>query len=163
MSASVLIRNLEPVRVGDQAYDFTLPDQTGTPRTLTTLLDAGPVVLFFFPAAMSKGCTKETCHFRDLSAELDAYSAHPVGISMDDVARQLDFAQKNRITFPLLADVDGEVARRYGVKRHLDFLRVKRTTFVIDTHQRIAAIINSEVSMNAHADRALEVLRTLRG
>lgn len=58
--------------VGDTVEDFTLPDETGTPRQLSELLGEGPVVLFFYPAALSTGCTAEACHFRDLAAEFTA-------------------------------------------------------------------------------------------
>ncbi len=143
----------------DLATDFTLLDQEGNPRTLSTLLVDGPVVLFFYPAALSPGCTKESCHFRDLKGEFDRLGAQPVGISMDSAERQAEFAQKNSFDYPLLADVDGEVAHQFGVKRSLNFLKVKRASFVIGQDRRVREIITSEVSMNAHADRALAALR----
>ena len=143
----------------DLAPDFTLLDQDGNERTLSTLLLDGAVVLFFYPAALSPGCTKESCHFRDLQTEFAQLGAQLVGISMDSPERQAQFAQKHALNYPLLADVDGVVAGRYGVKRSLSFLKVKRATFVIDRHRRILEVITSEVSMNAHADRALATLR----
>nr|MDT0527202.1 peroxiredoxin [Streptomyces sp. DSM 41633] len=76
------------VDVGDIIEDFTLPDETGTPRSLTELLTEGPVVLFFYPAALTSGCTAEACHFRDLAAEFAAVGARPVGISGDTVDKQ---------------------------------------------------------------------------
>jgi peroxiredoxin Q/BCP len=147
------------VQKNDLASDFTLLDQEGNPRTLSTLLVDGPVVLFFYPAALSPGCTKESCHFRDLKGEFDRLGAQPVGISMDSAERQAEFAQKNSFDYPLLADVDGEVAHQFGVKRSLNFLKVKRASFVIGQDRRVREIITSEVSMNAHADRALAALR----
>jgi peroxiredoxin len=71
-------------------------------------------VLFFYPAALSAGCTKEACHFRDLRAELAAIGAQPVGISMDTVEAQARFDGKESPGMPLLSDVDGAVATRYG-------------------------------------------------
>src|SRR6266436_932209 len=71
------------VRKGDVVTDFELPDETGAPRRLSGLLADGPVVLFFYPAAMSLGCTVESCHFRDLIGEFKAVGAQPVGISAD--------------------------------------------------------------------------------
>jgi len=147
------------VRKDDVAYDFTLKDQDGNERTLSTMVKDGPVVLFFYPAALSPGCTKESCHFRDLRQEFESLGAQPVGISMDSADRQAQFSKKNSLDFPLLADVDGEVARRYGVKRSLNLLKVKRATFIIDPHMRVRDVITSEVSMNSHADRALDALR----
>ena len=143
----------------DLAADFTLCDQEGKPRTLSAMLLEGPVVLFFYPAALSPGCTRESCHFRDLVSEFAQVGAQVVGISMDTVERQAAFAKREGLGFTLLADVDGEVARRYGVKRSLDFLKVKRATFVIGQDRRVREVVTSEVSMNAHADKALAALR----
>src|SRR6185312_17514661 len=66
-SAQHARRSLTAMKTGDIVADFELPDQTGTPRKLSALLSDGPVVLFFYPAAMTPGCTKEACHFRDLA------------------------------------------------------------------------------------------------
>ena len=134
----------------------------GDERTLSTMLLNGPVVLFFYPAAMTKGCTKESCHFRDLAAEFAALGAQRLGISMDSVEKQAEFTAKNDLDYPLLADVNGDVAKLYGVKRSLDALKVKRTTFVIGQDRRITEIINSELSMNTHADKSLDALRVLK-
>ena len=81
---------------------------------------------------------------------------------MDSVAKQAEFTTKNDLDYPLLADVDGDVAKLYDVKRGLDLLKVKRTTFVIGPDRHVADVINSELSMNAHADRSLDALRALK-
>ena len=145
---------------GDTVPDFELPDQTGTPRRLSELLKAGPVVLFFYPAAMTYGCTKESCHFRDLKAEFDAVGAQRVGISADTVDKQKRFADKHDFDYPLLSDSDSAVADLLGVKRSFAIMgKNKRATFVIGTDQRVLEVVRSELSFNSHADRALEVLR----
>ncbi|CAJ1583119.1 peroxiredoxin [[Mycobacterium] wendilense] len=146
---------------GDVVEDFALPDQHGTERRLSELLADGPVVLFFYPAAMTPGCTKEACHFRDLAAEFAAVGAQRVGISTDSVDKQARFADKEKFDYPLLSDSDGAVATEFGVKRGLlgKFMPVKRTTFVIDTDRRVLEVIASELSMDTHADKALETLR----
>ncbi len=150
------------MQIGDLAPEFQLKDQDGNERTLTTMLLNGPVVLFFYPAAMTKGCTKESCHFRDLASEFSALGGQRLGISMDTVEKQSEFTNKNGLDYPLLADVDGDVAKSYGVKRSLDLLKVKRTTFVIGQDRRVLDVISSETNMNAHADRALDALRKLK-
>ncbi len=147
------------MKAGDQAPDFTLPDQDGTPRSLSDLLTDGPVVLFFYPAAMTAGCTAESCHFRDLATEFAEVGAQRVGISPDPVQRQNQFAAANGFDYPLLSDGDGEVAARFGVKRRFGPLPVKRHTFVIDTDRTVIEVIKSEFAMKAHADKALAVLR----
>ncbi len=147
------------MNVGDVVDDFELPDETGRPRTLTGLLEKGPVVLFVYPAALTPGCTAEACHFRDVAAELAAVGAQPVGVSADEVAKQKEFADRHTLGYPLLSDPDGRVRARFGVKRGLALLPTKRQTFVIDTDRRVLAVIKSEIRMNTHADKALEVLR----
>ena len=150
---------------GDLVEDFELPDQTGTPRRLSTLLADGPVVLFFYPAAMTSGCTAESCHFRDLAAEFTAAGAQRVGISRDTVDKQRQFAELNRFDYPLLSDPDSVVAESMGVKRRLPLgpLSTRRMTFVIDTDRRVLDVIHSERNMADHADRALEVLQARSG
>lgn len=147
------------MRTGDSVVDFELPDETGAPRKLSDLLVDGPVVLFFFPAAMTYGCTKESCHFRDLKAEFEAVGAQRVGISADPVDKQRAFSDKHGFDYPLLSDVHRVVAEQFGVKRSLGVLGLKRSTFVIDTNSTVLAVINSEVSMHQHANRALATLR----
>lgn len=85
--------------VGDTATDFELPDEAGAPRRLSDLLAAGPVVLFFYPAAMTGGCTAEACHFRDLATEFAEVGAQPVGISSDRPDKQNMFAAANGFGF----------------------------------------------------------------
>lgn len=149
------------MKPGDRVPDFELPDQTGTMRSLAGLLADGPIVLFFYPAAMTPGCTKEACHFRDLAPDFAAVGASRVGISTDPVAKQAKFADSQRFDYPLLSDSDGKVAEIFGVKRGLlgKFMPVKRTTFVIDTDRTVLDVIASELNMDTHADKALEVLR----
>jgi thioredoxin-dependent peroxiredoxin len=148
------------VHTGDHVADFALPDQTGAVRHLSEFLATGPVVLFFYPAAMTYGCTKESCHFRDLKADFDAVGATRIGISADPVDKQLQFAEKHAFDYPLLSDVDRAVAEAFGVKRRSNLLKVKRSTFVIDTDATLLAELHSEVSMHSHADKAIEILRT---
>jgi peroxiredoxin Q/BCP len=147
---------------GDRVPEFELPDQTGTVRSLSGLLADGPIVLFFYPAAMTPGCTKEACHFRDLAGEFDEVGASRVGISTDGVDKQARFADSQRFDYPLLSDRDGTVAETFGVKRGLlgKLLPVKRTTFVIDTDRTVLEVISSELNMDTHADKALALLRS---
>lgn len=148
------------MKPGDVVPDFELPDQTGTPRKLSSLLADGPVVLFFYPAAMTAGCTAESCHFRDLAGEFADVGGQRVGISGDDVEKQKKFSDKHDFDYPLLSDADGEVATLMGVKRGLAGLSpLKRTTFVIDTDSTVLEVITSELRMSVHADKALEVLK----
>ncbi|GAA4289042.1 peroxiredoxin [Georgenia daeguensis] len=145
--------------VGDLAPDFELPDQHQTAVRLSRLLVAGPVVLFFYPLAMSRGCTAESCHFRDLAAEFNAVGASRVGISRDTVARQRQFDAEHHLGYPLLSDPDGTVASDYGIQRNLPGLPPRRSTFVIGSDRRVRGVIRSELRMETHADEALRILK----
>ncbi|SNT41863.1 peroxiredoxin [Rhodococcoides kyotonense] len=173
------------MRTGETAPDFRLPDHTGTIRSLSELLDRGPVVLFFYPAASSPICTAEACHFRDLGRAFESLGAQRVGISTDTTDKQSHFALQRSFDYPLLADSDGSVAEQFGVRRggwlmrrrrRKDFdrgrthavkrgilrqlLSVKRTTFVIDRNRVVRLVVTSERS-NVHADKSLDYLRYL--
>ncbi len=149
---------MKTIKTGQQAPRFDLPMQNGERLSLDSLLTQGPVVLFFYPAASSGGCTKEACHFRDLGADFEAVGAQRVGISVDDVAAQKDFADSQSLGYPLLSDTDGEVAAAYGVKRKY-MTPVKRATFVIDSDGTIQDVITSELNFTLHAEKALAALQ----
>jgi peroxiredoxin Q/BCP len=143
---------------GDLVADFETVDQTGVQRKLSEYLNDGPVVLFFYPKAFTPGCTKESCHFRDLAGEFAEVGAQRIGVSADSVAKQKEFDTKHSLGFPLLSDPDKKIAQAFGVKRFGPLMN-KRSTFVIDTDRRILAALSSEMNMEVHADEALKVLR----
>ncbi len=153
------------MNVGDQVRDFTLNDETGTPRTLSTLLERGPVVLFFYPIASSGGCTVEACRFRDLTAELSAVGARPVGISSDGETAQTTFASAHGLGYPLLSDTGHAVAKEMGAYRRWlpGGLHTRRMTFVVDTDRTVLAVIADERRFDRHADEALALLRRRAG
>ena len=149
---------VDGVHPGDPVPDFELPAQDGRPVRLSEELKRGTVVLFFYPRALTPGCTKESCHFRDLEADFAAVGAIRIGISADPVDRQRQFSEKYDLDFPLLSDPDRAVARQFGVKRPGPLLN-RRATFVIGTDGRLLAAIHSELDMEKHADQALAVFR----
>ncbi|NEB95312.1 peroxiredoxin [Streptomyces bauhiniae] len=151
------------LQIGDTVEDFTLPDETGTERRLTELLADGPAVLFFYPAALTSGCTAEACHFRDLASEFEAAGARPVGVSGDTVEKQQEFAGRHTLGMPLLSDTDGTIRERFGVKRGFTLAPTKRVTFVIGQDRTVLEIVRSELRMNTHADRALAALQAAKG
>lgn len=124
---------LEP---GDAAPEFTLPDSTGTPVSLSDYRGR-KVVLYAYPAAMTPGCTKEACDFRDSLASLQAAGYAILGISPDAPEKLAKFVAKEELTFPLLGDRDKQVLSAYGAfgeKQNYGktVLGVIRSTFVID-------------------------------
>lgn len=129
---------------GDLAPDFTLDDQDGTPVTLSSLR-GGKVVLYFYPEAMTPGCTTEACDFRDNLASLQGAGYAVLGISPDPVARLAEFADAERLSFPLLSDEGAETARAWGAWGQKTvagrtFDGVIRSTVVVDEGGRVASV-----------------------
>ena len=126
--------------IGEDAPDFRLPDQTGTPRTLKDY--AGKwVVLYFYPKDDTPGCTQQACAFRNDFRKLTDLGAQVLGMSVDDSASHAAFARKYHLPFPLLADSGGAVAQRYGALRNLGIVKfAKRYTFLIDPQGKIAQV-----------------------
>ena len=120
---------------GDLAPDFTLPDQAGTPVSLSGLRGQ-TVVLYFYPKADTPGCTTQACGVRDHRADYDSAGAVVLGVSPDPVKKIAKFADKFTLGFPLLADEDHAVAEAYGVWVEKSmygrtYMGNERTTFVI--------------------------------
>jgi peroxiredoxin Q/BCP len=148
------------LKPGDQAPDFEAVTHHGDRVRISDIWKDNPVVLFFYPKAFTPGCTAEACHFRDLESEFAKAGAKVFGISSDGQEKQGKFADEYSLPFLLLADPDSKVSKLYEVKRAL-IPFAKRVTFVIDKGGKILDVIHDEMSMNVHADRALEVLSGL--
>ncbi|MDQ0574741.1 thioredoxin-dependent thiol peroxidase [Agromyces albus] len=99
---------------GDLAPDFTLDDQDGRPVTLSSLRGS-KVVLYFYPEAMTPGCTTEACDFRDSLNSFSSAGIRVLGVSKDDVPKLKRFAERDRLNFTVLSDDDLAVQQRYGV------------------------------------------------
>jgi len=121
---------------GDPAPDFTLPDADGHPVSLSSFRGQR-VIVYFYPAALTPGCTKEACDFRDNLADLNDRSVAVLGISPDQPSKLAKFRDKEALTFPLLSDPDHSVLEAYGaygekVLYGKKTVGVIRSTFVID-------------------------------
>jgi peroxiredoxin len=124
------------IKVGDKAPDFTLPDTNLKPRNLKEFLGK-KVVLAFFVGAFTSVCTKEMCAFRDSMARLIDLKAQVVGISVNDPFSNKAFAEKNRLTFPILSDYNRQVIKTYGVETPdfgglKGYTVAKRSIFIVD-------------------------------
>lgn len=150
------------LKVGDTAPDFEAPCADGKYLRLRDFRGRRHVVLYFFPRDFTPGCTKEACSFRDHRAEVARLDGEIVGASLDPVERHAAFAEKYRLTFPLVSDPGGRIAKKYGVARLGGWLPTKRVTFVIDKDGVIQDVIHSEFGIDIHIDRALETLRRLQ-
>ena len=126
---------------GDKAPDFTLPDADGKPVALSSYRGR-TVIVYFYPAASTPGCTKEACDFRDNLADLNDAGFAVVGISPDPPAKIAKFRDKESLTFPLLSDPDRSVLSAYGAYGEKTMYGKKvvgviRSTFVIDENDKI--------------------------
>jgi thioredoxin-dependent peroxiredoxin len=128
---------------GDKAPEFTLPDADGKPVALSEYRGR-KVVVYFYPAAGTPGCTTQACDFRDNLAELDGAGFDVLGISPDPPAKLAKFRDAERLTFPLLSDVDKSVLAAYGAYGEKILYGRKttgviRSTFIVDTDGTIAS------------------------
>jgi peroxiredoxin Q/BCP len=147
------------LRVGDTAPDFTLPDQTGTPVTLSAKLAQRVVVLYFYPKDETRGCTAEACSFRDNYESFTDAGAEVIGISSDTVESHERFAGHHALPFVLLSDADKAVRKLYGATT----LGVApgRITFVIDREGVIRHAFSSLTNIGGHVDEALAIVKQL--
>jgi thioredoxin-dependent peroxiredoxin len=149
---------------GDQAPDFTLPDQDGDAVTLSDLRGQ-TVVLYFYPRADTPGCTTQACGVRDHAADYGEIDARVIGISPDPVGAVRKFSDKYDLGFTLLADEDHAVADAYGTWGEKSmygktYMGVQRATFIIDGGGRIAKVF-PKVSPKTHDDVVLDALGAL--
>ncbi len=126
------------LETGDQAPRFSLDDDAGNRRSLDDF-KGGKLVVFFYPKAMTPGCTTEACDFRDRADALLAAGYAIVGVSPDPVSRLVTFKEKESLNYPLLSDPDHQVAAAFGawgIKKNYgrEYEGLIRSTFVIDEH-----------------------------
>ncbi|HVG26460.1 MAG TPA: thioredoxin-dependent thiol peroxidase [Acidobacteriaceae bacterium] len=143
---------------GDLVEDFTLPDQDGHPVTLSQFAGS-PVVLFFYPRADTPGCTIEACGFRDGFAKLKKAGVIVLGISRDTVRAQKKFAEKYNLNYPLLADADMLLIKRFDLLREKKMYGkpvtgVARTTLLIGPDRKLLHVFEN-VRPEGHADEVL--------
>ncbi|MEU5877638.1 thioredoxin-dependent thiol peroxidase [Spirillospora sp. NPDC047279] len=146
----------ERLQPGDVAPDFELPDADGNPVSLASLRGRR-VILYFYPAAMTPGCTKESVDFQGSLADLDSAGVAVVGVSPDEPAKLAKFREKEGLTFPLLSDPDTKVLQAYaayGEKKLYGKLVVGviRSTFIVDAEGRIEKAYYN-VKATGHVDR----------
>jgi len=146
---------------GDSAPEFTLPDADGSPVSLSAYRGQR-VIVYFYPAAMTPGCTKEACDFRDRLGDLSGAGTAVLGISPDKPEKLAKFRDEEHLTFPLLSDPDhaaGKAYGAYGEKMLYGKKRVGviRSTFVIDADGTVAQAYYG-VKATGHVDRLLKEL-----
>jgi peroxiredoxin Q/BCP len=152
------------IKEGQTAPDFTLPSSAGGELNLKGLRGQA-VVLYFYPKDDTPGCTREACSFRDAQAKIKKTGAVVLGVSPDSVASHEKFKTKYKLNFPLLADPDKAVARKYGAFGEKTMYGKKvtgmiRSTFLIDGEGVVRKVF-PKVRVDGHAEQVLEALAQL--
>ncbi len=146
---------------GSRAPEFTLPDQDGRDRSLTSLLSDGALILYFYPADFTPGCTAEACSLRDLHADIQRAGLRVVGVSPQNAESHKRFAQKYGLKYTLLADPDKTVIKMYDVDGPFG-IAVRRATYLIDQHRIVQDAVLADFRISRHEDfvrKAVELRR----
>lgn len=145
------------LKPGDKAPDFTLSDQQGTAISLYEQLERGQVVLYFYPADFTPGCTAEACAFRDANDDLVAKDINILGVSPQSVDSHKRFADRYSLPFSLLFDDRKRVIKAYGVDGPLGF-GVRRVTYLINQQHEIVNRVVADLMIGSHMDFIKKVL-----
>ena len=152
-------------KIGNLAPKFALQDHEGNAVSLADYKGKSAAVIYFYPKAMTPGCTVQACGLRDTQQELAKLDAVAIGISPDPSARLAKFEEKHALNFPLLSDEDHAVADAYGawgLKKFMgkEYMGILRTTFIIDKQGRLAHVMD-KVKTKSHHDDVLALLAEL--
>ncbi len=136
---------------GDTAPDFTLPDHDGRKRSLRELQAGGPLILYFYPADFTPGCTKEACDLRDLHAKILSAGLKVVGVSPQSPESHQRFREQHSLPFTLLSDEEKEVIRAYDVDGPLG-IGVRRATYLLDAKGKIVDAVLADLRIARHQE-----------
>ena len=136
---------------GTKAPEFVLPDDAGTEVSLTDLLKDGPVILYFYPADFTPGCTKEACAIRDIHSDLKSVGLSIVGISPQDGESHTRFRDTHELPFRLLSDVDKTVVKMYDVDGPLG-IGVRRATYLVSQDRKIQDAVMADIRIGRHEE-----------
>jgi peroxiredoxin Q/BCP len=139
------------LKAGSKAPEFVLQNDTGAETTLTDLLENGPLILYFYPADFTPGCTKEACTIRDLHQELLSVGLSVAGISPQDVDSHTRFRAKHELPFTLLSDPDKVAIKMYDVDGPFG-VGVRRATFLVSQDRTIQDALLADVLIGRHKD-----------
>jgi thioredoxin-dependent peroxiredoxin len=139
------------LKAGERAPEFTLPDHTGADRSLTQLLSAGAIILYFYPADFTPGCTRQACKMRDLHTELQRAGLGVIGISPQSPESHARFREKYNLPFTLLSDEQKTVIKMYGLNGPLG-IGVRRVSYLIDGSRRVRDMVVADFRIERHVD-----------
>lgn len=146
---------------GDRITELNFKDSNGKSYCLNDFGDRKAVALFFYPMDFTRICTLQVCHVRDRHKEILDLGGAIFGISLDDDAEHNAFINKYHLSFPLIHDVDKKLGKQFGTLRLGGILRNQRATFVISPSGEILEVIHNELNAEIHADRFIEILKTI--
>jgi peroxiredoxin Q/BCP len=151
------------LKVGDKAPEVSLPDQHGKTVSLKQF-KGKQIVLYFYPKDDTPGCTKESCDFRDVEAQIVRAGGVIIGVSLDGKDSHQKFVKKYGLPFPLLSDEDAAISKAYGVYKEKNmygkkYWGIERSTFVIDPSGNLKAVFR-KVKVDGHADEVLTALKS---
>ena len=136
---------------GAKAPEFVLPDDRGGETTLSDLLQNGPLILYFYPADFTPGCTKEACSIRDIHDDIQSVGLQVAGVSPQDIDSHKRFRDEHDLPFVLLSDPDKVAIRMYDVDGPFG-VGVRRATFLINQDRTIQDVILADVMIGRHKE-----------
>jgi len=139
------------LKPGDMAPDFILPNENGDDVSLTELLQPGPIILYFYPADFTPGCTREACTFRDIHDDILRVGLRVVGVSPQDAESHTRFRDEHKLPFTLICDQDKVAIKMYDVDGPLG-IGVRRVTYLITQGQKIQDALQADVMINKHRE-----------
>jgi len=139
------------LKAGSKAPEFVLQDDNGEDVSLTDLLADGPLILYFYPADFTPGCTREACSIRDIHTEIQSVGLRVAGISPQDVASHARFRDKHDLPFTLLCDPDKVAVRMYGVDGPFG-VGIRRATFLINQDRTIEDAVMADILIGRHTE-----------
>jgi thioredoxin-dependent peroxiredoxin len=139
------------LKAGELAPDFELPDQDGRKRQLSSLFDGKPLILYFYPADFTPGCTKEACDLRDLHTRILASGLRVFGVSPQSPESHRRFREQHALPFTLLSDEDKVAIKAFDVDGPLG-IGVRRATFLIDAKRRIVDAVLADLRIGRHQE-----------
>ncbi len=139
------------LKPGAKAPDFVLSNENGEEMSLTDILESGPIVLYFYPADFTPGCTKEACAIRDMHDDILSVGLRVIGISPQDGESHLKFKEKHSLPFTLLSDPEKVAIKMYDVDGPFG-VGVRRATYLISQGAKIQSALQADVMINRHSD-----------
>lgn len=133
------------------APEFILPDENGNDVSLSDLLQNGPLILYFYPADFTPGCTKEACSIRDVHGDIEAVGLQVIGVSPQDGESHERFRKEHKLPFTLLSDTDKVAIKMYDVDGPFG-VGVRRVTYLISQGKKIQAALQADVLVNRHTE-----------